>query len=151
MLKKIAFTLLLLFIIASAIGCSGKNRTKAAVTSTRSETEIASSSPTSSGLTASDIFDQNAIQTEMMKAANAYRDIYKSIDTKKYFNVVASETQRQQIVDRIGSLGYLVVSENINMQNPGAVKQFWESAKTGKDAELAIYEVESDASLSGVH
>lgn len=139
--------LLLLFITAAATGCSGKNRTKIAVAPAQSETGPASRSSVSGSVSLSAVFDKSAIQTEMIKAANAYRDIYKAIDTKKYFNVAATEAQRQQIVDRIGSLGYTVVSDDINMQNPDAVERFWERAKAGKDTELAVYEVESDASL----
>lgn len=147
--KKILLLLSLLCVIAVTAGCGRKGKTKITAAPAESETQAASadSSSTSSGATVSEIFDQNAVQSEMMKAANAYQDIYKAIDTKEYFNVTATKAQRQQIVARIGNLGYTVVSDNIDMQNPDAVKQFWEKSKEGQDAELAIYEVELDASL----
>lgn len=147
--------LLLLMIVFITAGCGATAETTTApmqptdTVPSDGTTEASTKTSDLAGANISDVFDKNAITAEMLNAANAYKDIYKTIEKKEYFNiaVIPTDNQMKEIVNRIGALGYSVVSTDINMQNPDVVEQFCQKAKAGENEQLGVYIVESDASL----
>lgn len=153
-MKKLLI-LLVISLLACVTGCSTKESNTAIKTTNNSESNAILSSSSisngyrsSSGDNASDCFNISEITSEIKKAGKSYQDIYKKVNNKQYFNVYATDEQRQEIVNRIGMLGYAVESNGIDMKNSRLVQSFWNRIKAGSNAQIGIYEVETDASLN---
>lgn len=53
----------------------------------------------------------------------------------------------QQILDRIGALGYPITAQNFNMLHNEQMVDFYQKIKSGKDAEIAAFLVDTYGSL----
>ena len=94
--------------------------------------------------------EQEQIQAAAESVANSCSDLYKDIevlDTTFYQLGQRSKKQRQEVVSRVGELGFVSVSKGINMENYKGVEAFYSGYLNGEDAKVTIYDVYSDGRI----
>lgn len=99
--------------------------------------------------------EQKNIQTETITQAYLCADFYSDIETvdKNGKTIYAStnivtETQRKEIVDRLGNNGLVCVSDDVNMTNYVMVEDFYSLYSSGQEAQVTIYEPFTDGTFS---
>lgn len=91
--------------------------------------------------------EQEQLQETAISAAEGCADLYQDIkvlDTTFYQLEQRTKEQRQEVVSRMGRLGFVSVSKGINMENYEEVETFYSGYSDGEDAQVTIYEIYGD-------
>ncbi|MBS7009672.1 DUF6070 family protein [Anaerostipes sp.] len=89
------------------------------------------------------------IETELLKAAGSYQDIYKTAEKGRGINAVLPEKEVHRIVDRLGRKGYAAacMENDCNMQNMQKINRGLKRAEKGKEEHTVFYCVTSSGGL----
>jgi len=98
--------------------------------------------------------EKQQIKDMALQATERVQIVYKDIeiaDGPTYSSNITnfSEEQVKEVVRLLGESGVISVAENVNMENPEAIKEFYLSYLNKKDAMFTVFEVNSDG-LIGV-
>lgn len=98
--------------------------------------------------------EKQQIKDMALRATEQAKIVYKDIeieDGPTYSSNITnfSEEQVKEVVRLLGESGVVSVAENVNMENPEAIKEFYSSYLNKKDAMFTLFEVNSDG-LIGV-
>ena len=98
--------------------------------------------------------EKQQIKDMALRATEQAKIVYKDIeieDGPTYSSNITnfSEEQVKEVVRLLGESGVVSVAENVNMENPEAIKEFYSSYLNKKDAMFTVFEVNSDG-LIGV-
>ncbi len=90
------------------------------------------------------------VKQELLRAAEACRDVYAAADKGTAWNVVLSEDVIEEMVWRIGSLGFPAVDamSTLDMVSPEPIVEFGMTLNTGLDTAVSYYTVYPDGQIS---
>lgn len=85
----------------------------------------------------------------VLQAAEAYRSVYEDVFSGDGISFSLPADAMESILDRLGSLGYAVIdyAGDFHMRNTALVTDFFDAVADGRDAELSIYEICTDAGI----
>ncbi len=85
----------------------------------------------------------------VLQAAEAYRSVYESVFTGDGVSFSLPPDAMESILDCLGSLGYAAIdyAGDFHMRNTAQVTDFFDAVADGRDAELSIYEICTDAGI----
>lgn len=97
--------------------------------------------------------EKSRIETDVLESVKSVWRDYDSIelggDTDFGSGITNfSDEQRKNVVMDLGKMGLVVRSDNINTENPGKVKLFYEDYQNGKPAEITVYDIYRDGLVS---
>lgn len=85
----------------------------------------------------------------VLLAAEAYRSVYESVFTGDGVSFSLPADAMENILDLLGSLGYAAIdyAGDYRMRNTALITDFFDAVADGRDAELSIYQICSDAGI----
>lgn len=132
---KLSF--LIIFIVLLITGCGDRNKTTSSKTGPSVFPNIG----------VSDVFDQNEITNNAKKAALSYQDIIDSVPDYPDVSFIIPDDKMKQIIARISALGDPVLAHDFNLQHSEQMLNFYKAIMSGKEAELAVFQIDTDGSL----
>lgn len=99
------------------------------------------------GLSEAEHLKQEAL-TAVRQVEEVYRDAAVEEDLI-YGHIVKDFTreQRNKVVSLLGEAGYVSVTEDANMQNPEAIRDFYDAYQNGQDAMVTVFVVRTNGTI----
>lgn len=151
-LKKLFVTILSVFFLLLAFGCSQNPGNLSTSQNIGGGTaENLQNIPVQSYESGHSVASSSENTTDNYKAvlavAELYRPIYEQIFAVSSTQINLSREDMQDILDTLGAAGYAVIDndEEFSMVNSQLVSEYFESVDSGKNAEVSIYQICSDA------
>lgn len=99
--------------------------------------------------------ERNKLEYNALTAAQQIKEVYKDIeliDKTSYGSNIKEFTkeQRWKVVTLLGSLGFVSVTEDINMENYEQVEEFYAAYMENRDAMVTIFNVNRDRLIGAV-
>lgn len=99
--------------------------------------------------------EKNKIENNVLTAATQVKEVYKDIeliDQTSYGSDIKEFTkeQRKEVVTLLGSLGFVSVTEDTNMENYEQVEEFYAAYMENRDAMVTIFNVNRDGLIGAI-
>lgn len=99
--------------------------------------------------------EKNKIENNALTAAKQVEEVYKDIeliDKASYGSDIKEFTkeQRREVVTLLGSLGFVGVTEDTNMENYEQVEEFYAAYMENRDAMVTIFNVNRDGLIGAI-